>query len=276
VGFRGERLHDIARAMWVIILFGIILAGAGAAIMYGQMPNLRRRSRIMAMPTSAIAQAPGNGLVEIKGRILPSEQGVMQTPFSNRPAVWARITVQEWQQRGRSGSWINILTDADGRHFMVEDGSGQVARVLPQGANFILEQNEAARSGTFRDANPQLKAFLQARGLKSTSFLGLNKGMRYLEEVLAPGDALYALGPSRREPGPPVSDGYRMVPSSMLVMAAGGGGLNAQELILTNRTEAQIVSKLLRGFIGGAVMLGLGTLGLVGCLMWWIEGLLEK
>jgi hypothetical protein len=256
------------------IIFGIVVAGIGAAITYSSLPNIKRRQRILAVPTSLIAQAPGNGLVEIKGRILVGELGTVSAPFSNQPAVWARITVQEWQQRGRSGSWITILKEADGRPFMVDDGSGQLARVVPDGANFILDEKQVARSGTFNNANPHLEAFLQARGLKSTNFLGLNKGMRYLEEALAPGDALYALGPSRREPGPPVTDGYRMVPSSTLVMAHGGSEDN--ELILTNKTEEQLVKKLLHGVIAGGIVFGVGVLTLTGCLMWWLEGLLER
>ena len=142
--------------------------------------------------------------------------------------------------------------------FMVDDGSGQMARVMPAGANVILEKQNIASSGTFNDAHPHLEAFLASRGLKSTSFLGFNKSMRYEEELIAPGDPVYALGPSRREPGPPVHDGYRMVPSSQLVLFAGIGDEN--ELILTNRTEEQLASKLLGGFVAGLVMTGLGLL----------------
>ncbi len=244
--------------MLVLVIFGGVTFFIGLIVTLSNLSNFKRRQRIVAMPTSPIAQAPGNGLVEIKGRIHPSEQGLVQTPFSGRHAVWCRVTVQELRSSGRSSHWHTLLSEVDGRPFMVEDGSGQLARVLPHGANVVLEKHNVASSGTFNDAAPHLEAFLQSRGLKSTSWIGLNKSMRYEEEVLSPGDSLFALGPSRREAGPPVHDGYRMVPGSQLVMfhAMGADG----ELILTNKTEEQLTSKLLTGFVVGCVLGGLGLL----------------
>ena len=136
------------------------------------------------------------------------------------------------------------------------DGSGQMARVLPGAANVILEKQAVASSGTFNDPPPHLQAFLASRGVSASTFLGFNKAMRYEEEILAPGDPVYALGPSRRDAGPPVHDGYRMTPSSQLVLFQ-FPGLEG-ELILTNKTEEQLISKLLWGFVGGAITAGVG------------------
>lgn len=247
-----------SEAMPAFFVFGGILFVIGVIVTLTNWKNWTRRQRIIQTPTSPIVQAPGNGLVEIKGRILPSEHGVVQTPFSGRHAVWTRITVQELRSSGRNSYWHTLLTEADGRMFMVDDGSGQVARILPAGANVMLDKHNIASSGTFNDAQPHLEAFLMSRGLKSTSWLGLNKSMRYEEELLAPGDPIYALGPSRRDAGPPVNDGYRMVPSSQLVMFHGVGPDG--ELLLTNKTEQQLTSKLLTGFVIGLVMTGLGVL----------------
>src|SRR6185369_7796856 len=118
------------------------------------LKNWKRRSRIIKTPTSPIAHAPGNATVEIKGRVVPSEQGLVQTPFSGRHAVWTRITVQELRQSGRNSYWHTLITEADGRAFMVDDGSGQLARVMPAGANVILDKQNVAGSGTFNDAQP--------------------------------------------------------------------------------------------------------------------------
>jgi len=244
----------------MIVLFAIggVLFLTGVLVTLTNVKNWKRRQRIIATPTSPIAHAPGNQLVEIKGRVVPGEQGLVQTPFSGRHAVWTRVTVQELRSSGRSSYWHTLLTEMDGRVFMVDDGSGQLARVMPAGANVILDKVNIASSGTFNDAQPHLEQFLASRGLKSTSWLGLNKSMRYEEELLAPGDPVYALGPSRRDPGPPVHDGYRMVPGSQLVMFAGQGAEN--ELILTNKSEQHLTSKLLGGFVAGLVLTGLGML----------------
>jgi hypothetical protein len=240
----------------VLLVIGGIVFVIGVILLLTGIPNLRRRARIIATPTSAIAQAPGNGPVEIKGKIVASEQGVIMAPFSGRQAVWVRVTVQEKRSTGRSSYWATVVKETDGRPFMVDDNSGQQARVLPPGANVILDSQQVASSGTFKDAPQHLEGFLAARGLKSTSFLGFNKAMRYEEQVLVAGDSLYAIGPSRREAGPPVHDGYRMVPGSQLVLYAGAGGPG--ELILTNKSEEQLISKLRMGFLAGAVLSGLG------------------
>ena len=240
----------------VLLIIGGVLFLIGVGLMIAGLPAMRRRRRIIQTPTSAIAQAPGTGPVEIKGRVLASEQGLVQAPFSHRGGVWVRVVVQEWRQTGRSGYWRNVVNETDGRPFLVDDGSGQAARVLPAGANFVLDTQQVARSGTFKDPPPEVQAFLASRGLKSTSWLGFNKNMRYEEQVLGPGDNLYAIGPSRRDAGPPQSDGYRMVPGTQLVLFAAQGPVG--ELIVTNKTEEQLVSKLLWSFLGGAVAGGVG------------------
>jgi len=247
----------------VFFILGGILALIGFAITIGSLKNVRRRKRIVDTPTSPIAQAPGNGRVEIKGRILAGEQGLLQAPFSGRHGVFVRATVQELRSTGRSSYWATIVNELDSRPFYVEDGSGQRALVRPAGAEMIIDTLTIANSGTFNDAAPHLQQFLTARGISSTSFLGFNKRIKYDEQILSVGDALYALGPSTREAGPPVSDGYRMVPGTQLVMFAGQG--EDFEMILTNKSEDQLISKLLRGFIGGLVALGIGVLlGLIG------------
>jgi hypothetical protein len=260
--------------MPAFFLFGGILFVIGVIVTLTNLKNWKRRQRIIQTPTTPIVHAPGNALVEIKGRVLPSEQGILQTPFSGRHAVWTRITVQELRSSGRNSYWHTLLVEADGRAFMVDDGSGQLARVVPVGANVMLDKHSVASSGTFNDAQPHLEAFLMSRGLKSTSWLGFNKSMRYEEELIAPGDPIYALGPSRRDPGPPVNDGYRMVPGSQLVMFNGIGPEG--ELLLTNKTEEQLTSKLLGGFVVGLVMTGLGLLlgvgGVVSALVDLIAG----
>jgi hypothetical protein len=241
----------------VFFIIAVVVLILGVALIAAAQKDLRRRKRILDTPTSPIAQAPGSGLVEIKGRVLPGDQGLVRTPFSERNVVWFRITVEELRSSGKSSTWVKVLSETDCKTFYVEDGSGQTARVVPSGANVILDKQDVARSGTFRDAPPQLEAFLQQRGLKSTSWLGFNKSMRYEEETLSPGDPVYALGRAKREPGPPVqTDGYRTTPTTRLLLEHGIG--EEEELILTNKTEEQLISRLRTGFITGVVLAAIG------------------
>lgn len=242
-----------------IAIIGLVLLVIGVIVLVANLKNLERRKLIIDTPTSPIAQAPGGGLVEIKGRILPSEQGVIVGPFSGRQGVFVRVVVQEYRSSGKSGHWHTVFNQAQEREFWVDDGSGQHARVRPTGASYNLALATVQSSGTFNDASPQVEAFLNAYGLKSTSWLGLNKSMRYQEEMLCPGELLYAIGPSMRVPGgPPVHDGYRTVPGTILTMYATSGGKG--ELILTNKSEQELVANLRTGFIVGVVMTVIGVL----------------
>jgi hypothetical protein len=246
-------------AFFSIGFIGFLVLVIGLFVVLVSRGNLARRKLIVDTPTSPIARAPGNGLVEIKGRILPSEQGVILGPFSGRQGVYVRVIVQEYRSSGKSGSWRVVFNQAQDREFWVDDGSGQHARVRPSGAHYVLNTSTVQTSGTFNNASPQVEAFLAYYGMTSKSWLGLNKSMRYQEEMLCPGDPLYAIGPSTRVAGgPPVHDGYRTVPGTILAMYAASGPKG--ELILTNKSEQDLVSNLLTGFIVGVVMTAIGAI----------------
>jgi len=214
---------------------GLILVGLTLAL--SNLRNVARRKRILATATSPISQAMG-GPVEIKGNIVPSEKGLVEAPLSGRQAVWTRVTVEQY----RSGSDTSqdtssiVLNEVNGRPFFVDDNSGEVARIIPDDANVVLDQQSIGNSGQFHDPPPGFEEFLNMRGLSSKGFFGLNKTMSFYEELLTPGDALYARGPSRREQSRPDSEGSGTAPLGQLVMyaATGTGG----ELILTNKTES--------------------------------------
>lgn len=236
----------------VIIVF--IAAVIGIIIIASSAGDWRRRQRILATPTTPISQCTGDSVVEIKGKVVASEQGSFTTPFSGRNAVFCRITVQERRRRGKNTYWHTIIEEIDARDFYVEDGSGQQARVAPRGAKCVLDKQSVASSGLFNDPPPQLVAFLGSRGITSETWLGTNKSMQYLEEVLAPGDSLYAIGPSHREAGPPQPDAYRNVPASRLVMSGMGEG--AMELLISNKSEEDLVKNLGMGMTIGFVLIG--------------------
>jgi hypothetical protein len=246
----------------VLFFLGIGLFFTGMVMVLSNLNNLARRKRILATPTSPVRQAMG-GLVEIKGHIAPSEEGLVVAPFSGREVVWARVTVER-VTGGTSSSSSVVLSKVDSRPFFVDDDSGEVARILPQGANVVVDKAVVSSSFRQQPPPPHIEDFMRASGLSSTDFFGVRKTMSYIEELLAPGDALYAVGPSRRDPGRPVSDGTGVAPSSQLVMYADPGAHG--ELILTNKTEEQLVSRLLRPFVLGLICTGVGALAFLAFL----------
>jgi hypothetical protein len=253
--------------MYGFLLFlGAGLVGMGMILVLSNLKNVARRKRILATATSPISQAMG-GPVEIKGNIAPSEKGLVEAPLSGRQAVWTRVTVTQFNSgSGTTGGSSTVLNEVNGRPFFVDDSSGEVARIIPDGANVVLDQQSVGNSGQFHDAPPGFEEFLSARGLSSKSFFGFNKTMSFYEELLTPGDALYARGPSRRDQGEPNSEGSGTAPWGQLVMYAdtGTGG----ELILTNKTEKQLASRLLRSFVIGLACTTVGALIITGALVW--------
>ena len=62
-----------------------------------------------------------------------------------------------------------------------------MARIIPDGANIVLDQQSVGNSGQFHDAPPGFEEFLSTRGLSSKGFFGFNKTMSFYEELLDAG-----------------------------------------------------------------------------------------
>jgi|SRR5690348_13311045 len=85
-----------------LLFLGAGLVLAGMILVLSNLRNAARRKRILTTATSPISQAMG-GPVEIKGKIVLSEKGLVEAPLSGRRAVWTRVTVEQY----RSGSGGN-------------------------------------------------------------------------------------------------------------------------------------------------------------------------
>jgi hypothetical protein len=85
-------------------------------------------------------------------------------PFSGREVVWARVTVERITGGGTSSSSSVVLSKVDGRPFFVDDDSGEMARILPQGANVVVD-NAVVSSG-FRQPPPAHRG-LYARAISA-------------------------------------------------------------------------------------------------------------
>jgi hypothetical protein len=236
-----------------LIILVIAALVVGLFIIAVSANNWRRRQRILSTPTTPIAECTGDSVVEIKGKVVASEQGSFKTPFSGRDAVFCRVTVQERRRNGSRQYWHTIVEEIEAREFYVDDGSGQIAHINPRDANTLLDKQSVASSGMFNDPPPQLVAFLDAHGVKSETWTGTNESMQYLEEVLAPGDALYAIGPCHREAGPG-PDANRDAPGSRLVMSGMAAG--DLELLISNKSEEDLVKNLGGGMTIGFVLIG--------------------
>jgi hypothetical protein len=142
-----------------LLILGTGLVLVGMILVLSNLRNVARRKRILATPTSPISQAMG-GPVEFKGNIVPSEKGLVEAPLSGRQAVWTGVTVEQYRSGsdGNPGGSSIVLNEVNGRPFFVDDNSGEVARIIPDGANVVLDQQSIGSSGQFHDPPPGFAA----------------------------------------------------------------------------------------------------------------------
>ncbi len=117
----------------------------------------RRLAAVKRTPTSAIAQAPREGTIEIVGRVVASERGLVQSGATARPSVFARTLVE----RVNGSSRQKVLDHVATQPFLVDDGSGATAWVeTDDNAHVAVEPSrldgggvETARIGALLVAN---------------------------------------------------------------------------------------------------------------------------
>jgi hypothetical protein len=154
--------------------------------------------------------------------------------------------------------WSSVFTESAGRPFSVDDESGETAKVIPNGANIILDENVRGSFGDWQVLTPEFEAFLKARGIESSRWFGLrNRMLRIVEEILAPGDQLRAVSAARREPVSPAHDGERTAQATRLVLSQTDA--EEGELILTNQPEDELTRRLRKNFTGGLLFAAAGA-----------------
>jgi hypothetical protein len=244
-----------------LLIFGLLIDAVGAVSILASGADRKRRKRVHDTPTSRIVDARG-GLVEIEGRVESNTASVLHAPFSGRPAVYVHATIDE-SPPGQRSKGNTIFKSTTSTPFTVLDASGGRAQVRPEGARVVVDENEVFSAGLLHEVPPNLQAFLERHGLRSR-FLGVSKSLTFREELLAPGDPVFANGPSRLE-APSATGGDEAAPGSALVLYSAGRG--KEQLVLSNKSERQVVEDLRAGTTAGAFLL---TLGLVLTALGWL------
>lgn len=156
----------------------------------------------------------------LEGIVVPSELGPFPAPASGRTAVWAHLI--GWKTWGDSTR--KIFDESSTRPFYLDDGSGALARVEPTDALVRVERDRRTHhshsSGpsewNFRGAMPRepigdgALRLLRSRGRDPD-----DEVLTMSEDVIAPGDTLVVVGPSR-----PVDPSERVSPRSHSLLVA--------------------------------------------------------
>jgi hypothetical protein len=214
----------------------IVLAiAAGVAIVaasrvWNEKARIRRDMR--SAPLVDIAELREGRTGRLVGRV--GEGETLQAPFTGRSCVFYEATVEEYRSSGKTGSWRQVIREARGVSFVLDDGTGR-AIVDPGGARVDVDIDMTTRSGTFDDATPIEEQFLTRHGLRSTGWV-MNKSLRYREGVIEIGETIAVMGQGVREPDPDAVGrvgGYRSGPPTRLRL----GGSSRHPILLSDAPD---------------------------------------
>lgn len=198
----------MAHLAFALLGFGIVGFIAWAGWYYSE--HQQRLRELGQVDPTRIADAKDGEMVRIVGvlRALPSAEGLLDAPLSGREGAHWDVRVLEYVSRGKSGSYVERFRESASQPFLLEDETGR-ARVDTTTFQCAIVRDQNLRSGTFQDATPEMEALLARHGFQSTNMLGLNRGFRYEEGVLEPGERVTVLGRARWEVDPDDVDAAR-------------------------------------------------------------------
>ncbi|HUQ08078.1 MAG TPA: GIDE domain-containing protein [Kofleriaceae bacterium] len=213
----------------------VLAIAAGVAIVAASMvwnEKARIRRELRSAPRVDIAELREGRTGRLVGRVGDGE--TLQAPFTGRSCVFYEATVEEYRSSGKTGSWRQVVREARGVSFVLDDETGR-AIVDPGGARVDVDIDMTTRSGTFDDATPVEEAFLERHGLRSTGWV-FNKSFRYREGVIEIGETIAVMGQGVREPDPDAVGkvgGYRSGPPTRLRL----GGSARHPILLSDAPD---------------------------------------
>lgn len=218
--------------MEALVVLAVVagVAIVAASLVWNEKARIRRELR--GAPRVDIADLREGRTGRVVGRV--GEGETLQAPFTGRSCVFYEATVEEYRSSGKTGSWRQVVREAVGVPFVLDDGTGR-AIVDPRGARVAVDLDMTTRSGTFDDATPVEEQFLSRHGLRSTGWV-FNKSFRYREGVIEIGETIAVMGQGVREPDPDAVGkvgGYRSGPPTRLRL----GGSARHPILLSDAPD---------------------------------------
>lgn len=226
-------------------LFGFAITAIGIVWF---VSAAKRLWRVVRTPTTPIAKAPDNGIFEIKGRLRAGPGGTVRAPLSGSNVVWIRVLVSGSRESRDSSERptrepIDLVVANTDAWFLVDDGSGELARIEPARAEITVLKKKRQRG-----ISEDVARFIGERGIAMPDPA---RGPFTVEEsVLSEGAPIYVLGPVTREPKPDATG-----VANRLVFER---GLAGQGLLVTEESETMVVAGQIVGMVVSAILMGAG------------------
>ncbi|AJF60262.1 MAG: hypothetical protein QT03_C0001G0772 [archaeon GW2011_AR10] len=240
-----------------VLIYAFVFLIGGIALFYFGFKWLREKLLIESIPTSKI-RSLAMGIVEVFGEVIPAEDKLLRSPFTNKDCVYYEYSIQERRGSGKNSRWVTIRHDKNFYHFFVEDETGEVL-VDPDGANIDIPFTFTYNSGLFKDPPKEVQNFLKSEGLSFEGFFGINKTMKFEEKALVPNKKVYIMGEAGDNPFVEEATSQKGVKDVMIQK-----GKNEKFFYISTKPEKEVLKGMgLKAYVG----IALGILFIVGSLI---------
>ena len=103
------------------------------------------------------------GLVEIFGKVVPIENNLLNSPFSDTECVYYKYKIERWVKRNDKHYWQTVSSGKTSLPFKLEDNTGSVL-IDPVGANIDIN------STTYTSSTGKDPSFIIQKFLNSNNF----------------------------------------------------------------------------------------------------------
>jgi hypothetical protein len=176
------------------VFSSVLLILLSLAALYFSFYYLHRARLIEDTPTSRIRSAP-QGYVELIGEADMMRGEPVISPLSATPCCWWRYKVDRKNDKG----WRNIRSEKSSALFLIRDPTGECV-IDPEGASITPSErsiwygpNATPSAGPDRGVGTSYSKFNRF-GLQISINTTFDGDFRYTEELIMPGDPLYAIG----------------------------------------------------------------------------------
>ncbi len=176
------------------LLWSALLTLLSLAALYFSFYHLHRARLIEDTPTSRIRSAP-QGYVELIGEADMMRGEPVISPLSASNCCWWRYKIERKSDKG----WRSIRSEKSNALFLIRDATGECildpegASITPSERSIWYGPNATPSAGPDRGAGTTHSHFNRF-GLQISVNTTFDGDYRYTEEMILPGDPLYAIG----------------------------------------------------------------------------------
>lgn len=173
-----------------LIFFALVVGMIIYGFIFNKAAIVKRKLR--KTQEKSISTFQNNEVAKVVGEIKYVEQPLI-APLSGRKCAYYYVHVEEYRSNGKSSSWHTIIEEEISGNVVLKEGNSYALIETGLVKSYLI--TDAKYSSGFRnDATQVLDNYLKKHGYKSTSFLGMNKSIRYKEGILEQGEKVAVVG----------------------------------------------------------------------------------